>query len=88
MGRFWRDTELSWWWYHAPIETHALMIEVFAEVARDAQAVEDLQVWLLKQKQTQHWKTTKSTADAVYALLLRCGSCSGMTSWSRSAWAA
>ena len=30
-----------------------------------------LQVWLLKQKQTQDWKTTKATADAVYALLLR-----------------
>lgn len=71
LGRFWRDTELSWWWYHAPIETQALMIEVFAEVAQDAQAVEDCQVWLLKQKQTQNWKTTKATADAVYALLLR-----------------
>jgi hypothetical protein len=20
MGRFWRETELSWWWYRAPIE--------------------------------------------------------------------
>jgi hypothetical protein len=28
-------------------------------------------VWLLKQKQTQDWKTTKATADAVYGLLLR-----------------
>jgi len=27
MGMFWRDTELSWWWYRAPIETQALMIE-------------------------------------------------------------
>ncbi|HOG94119.1 MAG TPA: hypothetical protein PLE80_11145, partial [Opitutaceae bacterium] len=34
------------------------------------QAVEDCQVWLLKQKQTQDWKTTKATADAIYALLL------------------
>ena len=71
MGRFWRDTELSWWWYHAPIETQALMIEAFAEITNDTQAVEDCQVWLLKQKQTQDWKTTKATADAVYALLLR-----------------
>jgi uncharacterized protein YfaS (alpha-2-macroglobulin family) len=71
MGRFWRDTELSWWWYRAPIETQALMIEAFDEVAGDAQAVEDCQVWLLKQKQTQDWKTTTATADAVYALLLR-----------------
>jgi hypothetical protein len=71
MGMFWRDTERSWWWYHAPIETQALMIEAFDEVANDRVAVEDCKVWLLKQKQTQDWKTTKATADAVYALLLR-----------------
>ena len=70
-GRFWRETQLSWWWYRAPIETQAVMIEAFDEVAKDAQAVEDCKVWLLKQKQTQDWKTTKATADAVYALLLR-----------------
>ena len=71
MGMFWLDTERSWWWYHAPIETQALMIEAFDEVANDKIAVEDCKVWLLKQKQTQDWKTTKATADAVYALLLR-----------------
>jgi hypothetical protein len=71
MGMFWRETELSWWWYRAPIETQALMIEAFDEVMGDPQAVEECKVWLLKQKQTQDWKTTKATADAVYALLLR-----------------
>jgi hypothetical protein len=71
MGMFWRETELSWWWYRAPIETQALMIEAFDEVVGDQQAVEECRVWLLKQKQTQDWKTTKATADAVYALLLR-----------------
>jgi hypothetical protein len=71
MGMFWRDTELSWWWYRAPIETQALMIEAFDEVMSDLPAVEDCRVWLLKQKQTRDWKTTKATADAVYALLLR-----------------
>src|SRR6185369_16380822 len=71
MGMFWRETELSWWWYRAPIETQALMIEAFDEVVGDAKAVEECRVWLLKQKQTQDWKTTKATADAVYALLLR-----------------
>jgi hypothetical protein len=38
---------------------------------QDAKTVEECKVWLLKQKQTQDWKTTKATADAVYALLLR-----------------
>jgi len=40
-------------------------------VMADKDAVEECRVWLLKQKQTQDWKTTKATADAVYALLLR-----------------
>src|SRR2546426_902982 len=47
------------------------MIEAFDEVMGDKQAVEECKVWLLKQKQTQDWKTTKATADAVYGLLLR-----------------
>jgi hypothetical protein len=55
LGMFWRDTERSWWWHRAPIETQAMMIEAFDEVAGDAQAVEDCRVWLLKQKQTQDW---------------------------------
>ncbi len=71
LGMFWRDLELSWWWFRAPIETQAMMIEAFDEVMNDQKAAEECKVWLLKQKQTQDWKTTKATADAVYALLLR-----------------
>jgi uncharacterized protein YfaS (alpha-2-macroglobulin family) len=71
MGMYWRDLELSFSWFRAPIETQAMMIEAFDEVANDARAVEDCKVWLLKMKQTTDWKTTKATADAIYALLLR-----------------
>ncbi len=71
MGMFWREDERSWWWYRAPIETQALMVEAFSEVMSDTISVEDCKVWLLKQKQTQHWRTTKATADVVYALILR-----------------
>ena len=71
LGRFWTENEDGWWWYRAPIETQALIIEAYDEVSSDAAKVEDCKVWLLKQKQTQNWKTTKATADAVYALLLR-----------------
>jgi len=71
LGLFWRDLEYSHWWYRAPIETQAMMIEAFHEVTQDFDAMEDAKVWLLKQKQTQDWKTTKATADACYALLLQ-----------------
>ncbi len=71
MGMWWKDNEgEGWWWWQAPIETQAMMVEAFREIDKDDKAVEDCQVWLIKQKQVQDWKTTKATADAVYALLL------------------
>ena len=38
-------------------------------MGEDAQVVEEMKMWLLKQKQTQQWDSPVSTADAVYALL-------------------
>ncbi len=70
MGMYWAVNK-GWLWYQAPIETQAMMIEVFDEVARDKKSVEDQKIWLLKQKQTLDWKTPRATAEAVYALLLR-----------------
>ncbi|MBN1415849.1 MAG: hypothetical protein JW973_12165 [Bacteroidales bacterium] len=70
MGMYWK-TGRGYFWYQAPIETQALMVEVYDEVAGDRKAVEDLKTWLLKQKQTQDWKTTKATSEACYALLRR-----------------
>ncbi|RMG77036.1 MAG: alpha-2-macroglobulin, partial [Bacteroidetes bacterium] len=69
LGMYWKYSN-GYFWNQMPLETHALMIEVFEEVARDPAAVNELKIWLLKNKQTNHWKTTKSTAAAVYALLM------------------
>ena len=70
MGMYWRQ-ERGYYWQQAPIETQALLIEAFDEITNDEKAVEEMKIWLLKQKQTQDWKTTKATAEACYALLLR-----------------
>ncbi|MFA6059039.1 MAG: alpha-2-macroglobulin family protein [Taibaiella sp.] len=70
MGMYWKNMPNGYWWYEAPIEAQSLLIETFTEVAKDDKAVDAMKVWLLKQKQTQNWKTTKATADACYALLL------------------
>ncbi len=70
MGMYWHG-EQGYNWHEAPIETQALMIEVFDEVAGDKDAVEEMKIWLLKQKQTHDWKTSRATADAVYALLMK-----------------
>jgi hypothetical protein len=71
MGMYFRDMRSGFFWYEAPVETQALLIEAFDKIAADQKAVEEMKIWLLKQKQTQDWKTTRATAEAVYALLLR-----------------
>jgi hypothetical protein len=76
MGMYWKGTEGGYYWYQAPVETSALMIEAFREIGHDTAADRQLKTWLLRQKQTHQWPTTKATTDAVYALLM------GGTDWS------
>ncbi len=71
MGMYWKENTGSWYWYQAPIETQALLIEAFSEIENDVTTVDNLKIWLLKNKQTNQWKTTKATTEAVYALLLQ-----------------
>ncbi|UII28373.1 MG2 domain-containing protein [Fulvivirga maritima] len=72
-GMYWKANESSYFWYQAPIETQALMIEVFTELGGVDQQknVDNLKLWLLKHKQTNQWSSTKATTEAVYALLLQ-----------------
>ncbi len=69
MGMYWRQ-ESGWNWYQAPVETQAMMIETMAELDNNPTIIEQLKVWMIKQKQTQHWKTSTATAEAVFALLM------------------
>lgn len=72
LGMYWKENTSSWYWYQAPIETQALLIEAFSEIhPNDTKTVDNLKIWLLKNKQTNQWKTTKATTEAVYALLLQ-----------------
>ena len=70
LGIYWKSNNNGWYWYQAPIETQSLLIEAFETLTNDRQMVDGMKLWLLKQKQVQHWPTTKATSEAVYALLL------------------
>jgi len=70
-GMYWNSFQRSWWWHEAPIERQALLIEAFQEIEHDTKTVDDLKTWLLKNKQTNSWESTKATAEACYALLLQ-----------------
>ena len=69
-GMYWQ-LERGWQWYQSPTETQSLMIEAYSEILDDKKSVEELKLWLLKHKHTHNWKTTKATANAIYALLFQ-----------------
>lgn len=71
LGMYWKENSSGYSWWNAPVETQALLIEAFDEIGNDQLSVDAMKIWLLRQKQTQDWKTTKATAEACYALLLR-----------------
>ncbi|MES2419282.1 MAG: alpha-2-macroglobulin family protein [Bacteroidota bacterium] len=71
MGMYWANNRAGLFWYQNQIETQAILIEAFNEVAADGLSVEEMKIWLLKNKQTNDWKTTKATVAACYALLMQ-----------------
>lgn len=70
LGMYWKSNTAGYFYYQAPVETQSLLIEVFSEIENDIETIDNLKIWLLKNKQTNSWKTTKATSEAVYALLL------------------
>jgi hypothetical protein len=74
-GMYYKQQSWSGYWYEYPVEQQSLVINLFNELARQESVntylpyANLMQVWLIRNKQTNHWKTTKATADACFALI-------------------
>jgi hypothetical protein len=69
IGMYWIENDSGYGWYQSNIATQALLIEAFAEIDKNKETIDAMKVWLIKNKQTNRWPTTKSTSEAVYALI-------------------
>ena len=68
IGMYWPKKYFS---FESHIATHANIMAAFAEIDQNQEMIDELRVWLLTQKQTNSWENSASTADAIYALLMR-----------------
>jgi len=68
LGYYWNDLA-GYYWYNADVEKQAFMIDLFELTNQDQTLIDGLKLWLLKNKQTNSWKTSKATASAVYAFM-------------------
>ncbi|MTB52879.1 alpha-2-macroglobulin [Lewinella sp. W8] len=67
-GMYWKYGR-GFRWQTLPIETHCRILEAFQAVDGTEEELDEMKLWLLTNKRTNRWSTTKSTAAAVYALL-------------------
>ena len=68
IGMYWPKKYFS---FESHIATHANIMAAFAEIDQNQEMIDQLRVWLLTQKKTNKWENSASTADAIYALLMR-----------------
>jgi len=69
LGMYWAKNTPGYFWNEQPVSVQAAIIEAFAEVTKNNADVDEMKIWLLKQKQTQRWNSPLGTVDAIYALL-------------------
>ena len=81
LGMYWPQNQSGTYWYQAPVETQAYLIEAFGVIDDNQVAVQEMKKWLLRQKQTQSWPSTKATTEAINALLQGPNGKIGQTSW-------
>lgn len=67
-GMYWKY-ERGWTWQRLPIETHCRLLEAFQLNGGTTAEIDDMRLYLLQNKRTNRWETTKATAAGVYALL-------------------
>ncbi|WP_055435685.1 alpha-2-macroglobulin family protein [Lacinutrix algicola] len=70
-GTYWKENKNSTQWNEAQIETQVLIIEAFAEINKDTKFIDSMKLWVLNNKQSNNWKTTKATTEAIYALMIQ-----------------
>ncbi len=68
LGMYWKYNR-GFFWHNRPLETHTYLMEAFQELGGTAAELDAMRLWLLSNKRTNRWETTKATAAAIYALL-------------------
>ena len=67
-GTFWTPEDRAWLWYEDTIESHAFALRVLSELDPKNPKRDGLVLWLMLNKKLNHWKSTRATAEVLYAL--------------------
>jgi uncharacterized protein YfaS (alpha-2-macroglobulin family) len=69
LGTFFAPEDRSWLWYNDTVETQAFALRVLTELDPHSKKRDGFVLWLLLNKKLNHWKSTRATAEVIYALV-------------------
>nr|CAA6803525.1 MAG: Unknown protein [uncultured Thiotrichaceae bacterium] len=68
LGTYWAPEDRSWLWYNDTVDTHAFILRALTELNPTDKRRAGLVQWLMLDKKLNHWKSTRATAESIYAL--------------------
>ena len=71
-GMFWANNATNCFMTQSATCIHTFIMKAFDEAGSTSQEMDEMRLWLLKQKQTQHWESVPATINAI-AILLKTG---------------
>ncbi len=69
LGTYFAPEDRAWLWYNDTVETQAFALRILAELSPADARREGFVQWLFLNKKLNHWKSTRATAEAIYALV-------------------
>jgi len=74
-----RSNELGYYWNstkdfssnRSRLDEQVFLLQLFQEVEKDDEISDGIKMWLIRNKHTNHWKSTSATASAIYGLLIQ-----------------
>lgn len=67
-GTYFAPEARSWLWYNDSVDSHAFILRTLNEINPQDPRRHGLVQWLMLNKKLNHWKSTRATAESIYAL--------------------
>ncbi|MDR0680372.1 MAG: alpha-2-macroglobulin [Dysgonamonadaceae bacterium] len=68
-GMYWANNYMNSFMTQSAVCVHTFIMEAFDEVGANDTEMDEMKLWLLKQKQTQQWESVPATVNAIRMLL-------------------
>lgn len=69
LGMFWANNNTHSFMFQSATAVHTFVMEAFQELGASSEEMDQMKLWLLKQKQVQEWESVPATVNAVNILL-------------------